>query len=106
MNIKWDDNIGELVNKWDEIVKSLASSDVIYFKRCYYSYNIRNPVEQYYLHNYFHASNSAYTAIVYIKTVTKHGNISATFVTSTSIIIPLNNPLDLLGEFFFDKSNS
>ena len=30
LNIKWDDNIGELVNKWDEIVKSLALSEIIY----------------------------------------------------------------------------
>ena len=36
LNIKWDDNIGVLVNKWNEIVKSLASSEIICFKRCYF----------------------------------------------------------------------
>ena len=30
LNIKWDDNIGGLVNKWDEIVKSLASSEILF----------------------------------------------------------------------------
>ena len=29
LNIKWDDNIGVLVNKWNEIVKSLASSESV-----------------------------------------------------------------------------
>ena len=53
LNIKWDDNIGELVNKWNEIVKSLASSEIIYFKRCCYLHDIRDPVEQYYLHGFF-----------------------------------------------------
>ena len=44
LNIKWDDNIEELVNKRDEIVKSLASSEIICFQRCYYLHDIRDPV--------------------------------------------------------------
>ena len=32
LNIKWDDSIEELVNKWDEIAISLASSEIIFFK--------------------------------------------------------------------------
>ena len=47
LNIQWDDNIGEFVNKWNEIVKSLASSEVIYFKRCYHLNHIRDPVEKF-----------------------------------------------------------
>ena len=66
LNIKWDDNIGELVKKWDEIVKSLASLEIICFKRCYYLHDVRDPVEKY----FSDASNSAYVAVVYIKTVT------------------------------------
>ena len=90
LNIKWDDNIGVLVNKWNEIVKSLASSEIIYFKRCYYFHDIRDPVEKY-LHGFSDALNSAYAADVYIKAVTKYGNISVTFVTSKLRIVPLNN---------------
>ena len=59
LNIKWDDNIGELVNKWNEIVKNLASSEMIYFKRSYYLHDILDPVEEYYLHGFSNASNSA-----------------------------------------------
>ena len=91
--IKWDDNIGVLVIKWNEIVKSLASSEIIYFKRCFYLFDIRDPVEKYYLHDFSDASNSAYAAVVYIRVVTKYGNISVTFVTSKSRIIPLNKSI-------------
>ena len=93
LNVKWHDNIGELVNKWNQFVKSLASSEIINFKRCYYLHDIRDPVEKYYLHGFSDASNSAYAAVVYIKGVTKCGNISVTFMTSKSRIVPLNKPL-------------
>ena len=76
LNIKWNDNIGELVKKLDEIVKSLASSEIIYFKRCYYLHDIRDTVEKYYLHGFSDALNSAYAKVVYIKAVTKYGNIT------------------------------
>ena len=104
VNIKWDDNIGELVNKWNVIVKSLASSEIIYFKRCDYLHDIPDSVEKYYLHGFSDASNSAFAAVVYIKAVAKYGNDSVTFVTSKSRIVPLNKSitiplLKLLGEF-------
>ena len=109
LNIKWDDNIGELVNKWNEIAKSLASSEIIYFKRCFYLHDICDPVEKYYLHGFSDASNSAYAAVVYIKGVTKYGNITVTVVASKSRTVPLNKfitipPLELLGNFV--KPNS
>ena len=104
LNIKWDDNIGVLAYKWNEIVKSLASSEIICFKRCYYLHDIRDPVEKYYLHGFSDASNSASAAVVCIKAVTKYENISVTFVTSKSRIVPLNKStniprLELLGNF-------
>ena len=111
LDIKWDDNIGVLVNKCNEIVKSLASSEIIYFKRCYYSHDIRDPVEKYYLHGFSDASNSAYAAVVYIKPVTKYGNISVTLMTSKSRIVHFeqihyHTARGALGEFSFVKPNS
>ena len=108
LNIKWDDNIGELDDKWNEIVKSLASSKIIYLKPSYYLHDIRDPAEKYYLHGFFDASNSSYAAVVYIKAVTKYGNISVTFVTSKSRIVPLNKSitmprLELLGNFILSN---
>ena len=95
LNIKWDENIGVLVNKWNEIVKSLALSEIIYFKRCHYFHDIHDPVEKYYLHGFSDASNSDYAAVVYIEGVTKYGNISVKFVTSRSRIVPLNKSITI-----------
>ena len=107
LNIKWDDNIGVLAYKWNEIVKSLASSEIICFKRCYYLHDIRDPVEKYYLHGFSDASNSAYAAVVYIKAVTKYGNISVTFVQNSSFEqIHYHTTIGALGKFYFVKPNS
>ena len=77
LNIKWDDNIGVLVNKWNEIVKSLASSEIIYFKLCFYLHDIQFMLQLFILR----------------QAGTKYGNISATFVTSKSRIVPLNKSI-------------
>ena len=58
-------------------------------------HDIRDPVEKYYLHGFSDASNSAYAAAVYTKAVTKYGNISVTFVTSKSRIVPLNKSITI-----------
>ena len=58
-------------------------------------HDICDPVEKYYLHGFSDASNSAYAAVVYIKAVTKYGNISVTFVTSKSRIVPLNKSIPM-----------
>ena len=52
--------LGELF----KIVKSLASSDIIDLKRCYYLHNIRDPVENIIYMVFTDASNSAYAAVV------------------------------------------
>ena len=75
--------------KMDKIVKSLYSSEIIYFKRCYYLHDIHDPVEKYYLHGFSDSLNSAYAAVIYIKGVTKYRNISVTFVPSKLRIVPL-----------------
>ena len=58
-----------MVNKWGEIVESLGSSKIIYFKRCYYLYDIVDPMEKYHLRGFSNVSNSAYAVVVFIKTV-------------------------------------
>ena len=74
----------------------------------YYLHDIRDPVEKCYLHGFSDASNSAYAAVVYIKAVTKYGNISVTFVTSKLRIVPMNKSitiprLELLGNFILSN---
>ena len=53
----------------------------VYYFTLYYLHDIRDPVEKYYLNGFSDTSNSAYTAFVYIKAVTKYESINAIFVT-------------------------
>ena len=100
--LEWDDDIGILVNKWKEIVTSLTSSETVSFNRCFYPYDINDPIDKCYLHGFSDASISAFAAVAYFKSVSRCGNVAIKFVTSKSRIVPLNKTytiprLELLG---------
>ena len=100
--LEWDDDIGILVNKWKEIVTSLTSSETVSFNRCFYPYDINDPIDKCYLHGFSDASISAFAAVAYFKSVSRCGNVAIKFVTSKSRVVPLNKTytiprLELLG---------
>ena len=100
--LEWDDDIGILVNKWKEIVTSLTSSETVSFNRCFYPYDMNNPIDKCYLHGFSDASKSTFAGVVYFKSVSWCGNFAIKFVTSKSGIVPLNKTytiprLELLG---------
>ena len=100
--LEWDDDIGILVNKWKEIVTSLTSSETVSFNRCFYPYDINDPIDKCYLHGFSDASISAFAAVAYFESVSRCGNVAIKFVTSKSRIVPLNKTytiprLELLG---------
>ena len=88
--LEWDDDIGILVNKWKEIVTSLTSSETVSFNRCFYPYDINDPIDKCYLHGFSDASISAFAAVAHFKSVPKGGNVASKFITSKSRIFPLN----------------
>ena len=83
--LEWDDDIGILVNKWKEIVTSLTSSETVSFNRCFYPYDINDPIDKCYLHGF--SSISAFAAVIYFKSVSRCGNVAIKFVTSKSRIV-------------------
>ena len=85
----WYWNFSKL-NKWKETVTSLASNETVSFNRCFYPYDINDPTDKCYLHGFSDASISAFTAVVYFKSVSKCGNVAIKFVTSKTRIVPLN----------------
>ena len=100
--LEWDDDIGILVSKWKEIVTSLTSSEAVNFSRCFYPYDISDPIDKCYLHGFSDAPISAFAAVVYFKSVSRCGDVAVKFVTSKSRIVPLNKTytiprLELLG---------
>ena len=67
--LEWDDDIGILVNKWKEIVTSLTSSETVSFNRCFYPYDMNDPIDKCYLHGFSDASKSTFAGVVYFKSV-------------------------------------
>ena len=70
--------------------------------------DVNDPIEFAYLHGFSDASTLAYGACVYIKSVSKAGNIKISFVTSKSHLVPLKKKLstpslELLGNFVLAK---
>ena len=76
----WDDHIGELINRWEQLMESLKIN--IKINRKYFVSEIKDPMEEIYLHGFSDASEKAYACCIYLKAVARSGNVSISFVTS------------------------
>ena len=108
LSIKWDDHIGKLESKWNNIVENLREFTEIQVNRCYYINSVNDPVDKIYLHGFSDASELAYGACVFIKSVKRSGDVSINLVTSKSRVVPLKKSysiprLELLGNFILAK---
>ena len=84
--IGWEDPIGELFyKKWLNVVENFKSYKNVYLERCYFVYDMNDPIDFVYLHGFSDASTLAYGPCVYIKSVSKAGNIKVSFVTSKHV---------------------
>ena len=95
MNINWDDSIGELLVEWKKICENLKRCEKIVIKRCYFIYNLSDPIKEIYLHGLLDASQSAYAACIYLQSVTQLGNVTVKFVTAKSCVIPIKKPFTI-----------
>ena len=101
-NIDWDDFIGEeSCKKWHIVVNEMKNFVNIAVKHCYFDNNFDN-IEKVYFHGFLDASEAAYAACVYIKYVTKAGNIGVKLISSKSRVVPIKKKftiprLELLG---------
>ena len=108
LKMDWDDNIGDLTSRWNNIVSSLKSMKKIIIDRCYCISEITDPIILTSLHGFSDASEVAYTACIYIKSVKKSGNIVLNLVTSKSRVVPLKKKLtiprlELLGNLILSR---
>ena len=108
LNVGWDEVIDDLMPKWNSICNYLNSLQEIIIDRCYYVYKFHDPIVHYYLHGFSDSSLAAYASCVYLKCVSKSGNISIKFVTAKSRVVPLKKSftiprLELLGNFILSK---
>ena len=101
--------MGELFyKKWLNVVENFKSYKNVYLERCCFVYDMNDHIKFVYLHGFSDASTLAYGACVYIKSVSKAGNIKISFVTSKSRLVPskkkFSTPrLELLGNFILAK---
>ena len=103
-NINWDDSMGELLVEWKKICENLKRCQEIVVKRCYFIYNLSDPIKEIYLHGFANALQSAYPACIYLQSVAQLGNITVKFVTGKSRVIPIKKSfnitrLELLGNY-------
>ena len=109
LNVSWSEVISkQLLQKKMVIIESLRECIDFKIKRCYYIYDFNDPVENFYLHGFSDSSLIAYGACVYLKTVTKSGNIYVSLLTSKSRIVPAKKKftipkLELLGNFILSN---
>ena len=108
LKIDWDGTIENILPKWDSICKYLNSLQEIIINRCYYVYQFDDPIDSYYLHGFSDSWLAAYAACIYLKSVSRSGNICVIFVTAKSRVVPLKKSftiprLELLGNFILSK---
>ena len=109
LSVSWDEIISEqLLQKCMVIMESWRKCTDFEIKRCYYIYDFNDPVESFYLHDFSDSSLIGYGTCVYLKAVTKSGNIYVLLLASKSRIVPAKKKftipkLELLGNFLLSN---
>ena len=75
LKVDWDNIIEDILPKWNSICKYLNSLQKIIINRCYYVYQFDNPIESYCLHGFSISLLAAYATYIYLKSVSRSGNI-------------------------------
>ena len=96
--------MGELLVEWKKICENLKRCQEIVVKRCYFIYNLSDPIKEIYLHGFANALQSIYPACIYLQSVAQLGNITVKFATGKSRVIPIKKSfnitrLELLGNY-------
>ena len=111
LNVGWDETLPkEICTKWLKIVRSFMDVPAVAVNRYYFAgCSIDDPIENIYLHGFSDAADLAYGCCVYIKGVTKYGNVIINLVTSKSRVVPLKKQeysiprKELLGNFILSN---
>ena len=84
----WDQELeGNLLKRWNQITKEIKALSNIKIPRCYYIAN-SNPVLQE-VHGFCDASEKAYAAAIYLRSIYEDGNVSICLVSSKTRVAPL-----------------
>ena len=95
-----------MLQKIVECCYDFKSYKNVYLERCYFVYDMNDHIELVHLRRFSDASTLAYSACIYIKSVSKAGNIKISLVTSKSRLVAFRKKfstprLELLGILFY-----
>ena len=98
--VGWDEKLeGTLAKRWSQVTKELEALSTIKVPRCYYI--VDNVLVEQQVHGFCDASERAYAAAVYLRSVYANGDISARLISSKTRVAPLKEQtiprLELLG---------
>ena len=101
----WDDlTTNYYLKEWNELVKSLSTTEFVSVPRLYCYHNTNDPVVTTELHGFCDTSIKAYSCCVYLRFVHSSKFVKVVLVTSKSWIAPLHKQsipkLDLLSCLF------
>ena len=108
-NVNWDDELSnDLKEKWIKIIHGMKRMENIVIARCYCITEINDPIINIELHGFSDASQVAYGCCVYLKYISRAGNIKISLITSKSRIAPLRKNitiprLELLGNLILSR---
>ena len=96
----WDDPLPpDLAQRWNQLLESLNTLNMVVVPRCYFELGKRP--ERLELHGFSDASEHAYAAVLYLRTLYSDGSVSVRLVASKTKVAPLKKQtiprLELLG---------
>ena len=97
--MEWDQALeGEWLKWWSQFCAGLEVLSSVKIPRCYYLPDEAIVLRQ--IHGFSDASERAYAAVVYVRSVYRNGNINVSLVASKSRVAPLK-VLSCLGPTFW-----
>ena len=104
--IEWDMPLSdELLHNWRGIISELDCLDHVKVPRCYLEFN--SPVLITQLHRFSDASELAFAAVIYMRSVYKDGSVKVSLVASKTLVTPTKKHtvlrLELLGAVILSR---
>ena len=106
--IQWDEEItSDLRQNWDKILYTLENIGKIPIPRDVVKQDINDPIELIELHDFSDASLQNYGAFIYIRAISKRGNVSVNLIASKSRLAPMKQNtiprLEFLGNILLSR---
>ena len=76
-------------------MKVLATYADLTVNRCYFSFDVNDPLESIHLHGFSDTAKKSFSACIYIQGITKSGNIKVSLVAAKSRVKPIKKELTM-----------